>query len=164
MYKSVDVLIRSAQKIFASVPHAEIVIAGSGEEQANLEKLVESLGLSDKITFVGKVSEEDKILLYQKAWVAVNPSFKEGWGITTIEANACGTPVVASDVPGLRDSVRNPSTGFLCQYGSEEDFSNKIVKILEDQDLRQIMEEKSVQWAEKFDWQKSAEQTVRLIL
>lgn len=163
IYKSVDVLIRCAQNIFSSVPRAEIIIAGAGEEKGKLEKLVESLGLKEKIRFVGKVSEEMKIQLYQQAWVAVNPSLKEGWGITTIEANACGTPVVASDVPGLRDSVRNPSTGFLAQYGSEGDFSNKIIRILKDADLRKNMEEKSVKWAEEFDWQKSAEKTLGVI-
>lgn len=163
LYKSVDVLIRSAQKIFLLSPLAEIVIAGSGEEKGKLENLVESLGLNKKITFVGKISEAEKIQLYQKAWVAVNPSLKEGWGITTIEANACGTPVVASDVPGLRDSVRNPSTGFLAQYGNERDFSNKIIKILQDNDLRRNMEYKSVKWAERFDWQNSAEKTAHLL-
>lgn len=163
LYKSVDVLIRSAQKIFASVPLAEIIIAGAGEEKERLEKLVESLKLKGKITFTGRVSEEEKIELYQKAWVVVNPSLKEGWGITTIEANACGTPVVASDVPGLRDSVRNPSTGFLVEYGNVEGFSKKIVQLLQDDDLRKDMEKKSVKWAAKFDWQESAEKTIQLI-
>jgi glycosyltransferase involved in cell wall biosynthesis/O-antigen/teichoic acid export membrane protein len=163
IYKSVDVLIRSAQKIFETVPHAEMIIAGGGEEKKRLEKLVDNLGLKEKITFVGKVSEERKIELYQKAWVVVNPSLKEGWGITTIESNACGTPVVASDVPGLRDSVRNPSTGFLVKYGSIEGFSQKIIQLLQDNDLRKNMEQKSVKWAEQFDWQKSAEKTVRLL-
>lgn len=164
MYKSVDILIQSAKKIFESVPHAEIVIAGSGEEKKKLENLVKNLGLSDKVTFVGRVSEEGKIQLYQKAWVAVNPSLKEGWGITTIEANACGTPVVASDVPGLRDSVCNPSTGFLVQYGNIGDFSSKIIRILKDTDLRKSMEENSVKWAERFDWQRSAERSLKIII
>jgi glycosyltransferase involved in cell wall biosynthesis len=163
LYKSVDVLINSAKKIFASEPDARIVIAGSGEERGRLEHLVKRLRLKGKITFLGKITEKEKIKLYQKAWVAVNPSLKEGWGITTIEANACGTPVVASDVPGLRDSVRNPSTGFLVKYGSVEGFSNKILQLLQDEFLRKDMEKKSVTWANQFDWQESAEKTVRVL-
>jgi len=50
---------------------------------------------------LGRVTEDEKILLFQKAWMFVNPSFMEGWGLTTVEANACGTPAIASDVRDL---------------------------------------------------------------
>lgn len=164
MYKSVDVFIKSAKQIFKAEPHAQIIIAGDGEERGKLEELTDKLGLNKKIKFLGKISEKEKIQLYQKAWVAVNPSMKEGWGITTIEANACGTPVVASDVPGLRDSVKNPSTGFLVEYGNSQALSQKILKVIKDQELREDMEIKSVKWARNFEWNVSAERTLGIIL
>jgi len=164
LYKSIDVFIRSLKKVLTLAPETEIIIAGDGEERGKLERLVESLGLKDKVRFLGKVAEEEKIKIYQKAWVAVNPSLKEGWGITTIEANACGTPVVASDVPGLRDSVRNPSTGFLVEYGNENEFSRKILEIINDDEMREYMQRKSVEWARNFEWHTSAQKGLNIIL
>ena len=104
----------------------------------------------------------EKIKLYQKAWVFVNPSFMEGWGITTIEANACATPVVASNVPGLRDSVRNPHSGFLVPYGSINEFSTKIIELIKDDSLRAKMSIEGLSWAQQFDWQKSADKSLEI--
>ena len=106
-YKSLDVLVRAAKKVISTNPKVKFVIAGFGEERKKLERLAEKLGIEKSVEFVGRVSEKEKINLYQKAWVFVNPSFIEGWGITTIEANACGTPVVASNVSGLISIMRS---------------------------------------------------------
>jgi glycosyltransferase involved in cell wall biosynthesis len=101
-YKSVPVFIRVAKKILQDMPSVEFVIAGDGEEKQALMALVKKLKLEKHITFTGAVTEQEKVRLYQRAWVFVNPSLMEGWGMTTIEANACGTPVVASNVGGLQ--------------------------------------------------------------
>lgn len=161
-YKSVDVLIRAAKIVLTTIPHAEFVIAGDGEEKANLIKLVKDLKLEVNITFMGKVSEDQKKNLYQKAWLLVHPSMMEGWGIAIIEANACGTPVVAADVPGLRDSVKNPHTGYLLRHGDHEGFAEKICLLLEDQKLRQDMSEYSVIWAKQFEWDTSARKSIEV--
>jgi glycosyltransferase involved in cell wall biosynthesis len=81
----------------------------------------------------------------------------EGWGITTIEANACGTPVVAADVPGLRDSVRDMETGYLVPHGDTNGFASRILAIIEDQKLRERLAEQSVLWAQQFDWRAKSE-------
>lgn len=154
-YKSVNVLIASFKKVIEIIPEVRLIIAGDGEERAGLERMAIRLKLSDKITFLGRVSEEEKVKLFQRAWVCVNPSFFEGWGITSIEANACGTPVIASNVSGLRDSVRNPHTGFLVPYGDVELFADRIVLLLKDKKLRGQMSEGAIKWAIKFDWEKS---------
>src|SRR6185369_15768798 len=90
-YKSIDVLIKAFSIVVNKNPRSRLIIAGSGEEESNLKRLVRELNIKSKVQFVGKVSESDKVSLLQKAWVFVNPSFMEGWGITTVEANACGT-------------------------------------------------------------------------
>jgi len=87
----------------------------------------------------------------------------EGWGITTIEANACGTPTVASNVAGLRDSVYNPHSGFLVPYGDVDEFTNKITLLIEDKKIRTLMSQESVQWAKKFDWNKSAKHGLEIL-
>ena len=67
--------------------------------------------------FHGFVSEEEKLALLRRTWANLFPSPKEGWGITVMEAAACGTPSLASDSPGLRDSVRDGETGYLVPHG-----------------------------------------------
>ena len=154
-YKSINVLITSFKKVVEIIPEVRLIIAGDGEERVGLERLTKRLKLSDKITFLGRVSEKKKIRLMQRAWVFVNPSFMEGWGITSIEANACGTPVVASNVPGLRDSVKNPHSGFLVPYGDVELFADRITFLLKNKNVRRQMSGQAVHWAKKFEWDKS---------
>ncbi len=162
--KSVDILIHAAKKISAVLPKVRFVIAGDGPERANLTKLVRSLGLENIVTLIGKVSEEEKIRHYQQSWVFVNPSLIEGWGITTIEANACGTPVVASNVAGLRDAVHNPHSGLLVPYGDVNEFTNAIIELLTKQSVRNRMSAEAIDWAKKYDWEKSADNFEQLIL
>ena len=162
-YKSVDVLIRSFKQILEKIPTARLVIAGGGEEEARLRGVSHELELCKHIEFKGKVSDKDRLLLLQQAWVFVNPSMMEGWGITTIEANACGVPVVASNVPGLRESVRNPHTGYLVTYGNEAEFAGRIVELLESPALREEMGRNALAWASGFDWELGAKKTLKLI-
>jgi cellulose synthase/poly-beta-1,6-N-acetylglucosamine synthase-like glycosyltransferase/glycosyltransferase involved in cell wall biosynthesis len=161
--KSLSVFIHSAQKVLEKFPQVEFIIAGDGEDKHRLMKLTKSLNLEAKIKFTGKVSEEEKVDLYQKAWVFVNPSLMEGWGITTIEANACGTPVVASNVAGLRDAVHNPHSGVLVPYGNVDEFSKYIVKLINNKGMRQRMVKDSIAWAKKYSWDSAVKQITELL-
>ena len=111
-YKRIDVVVSALPRVRAAVPDARLVIVGRGSATAALERQVAALGLRDAVTFRGFVDEDEKVALYRGARVFVNPSEKEGWGLTVLEANACGTPVVASDVPGCVVCVRG---GTVCQ-------------------------------------------------
>lgn len=162
-YKRVDVLLRSAKEILETHPSVQFVIAGDGEYKKNLKKLAARLGIEKNVEFVGKVTEDEKRDLYGKAWVVVNPSMMEGWGITTIEANACGTPVIASDVPGLRDSVRNGHTGYLFPLGNSQELAVKIKNLLSNPTLLRKMGKSAHIWAEKYDWAISAEKFSQVI-
>ena len=95
-------------------------VAGQGEDRGRLEALTDSLGLRDLVSYLGYISEEDKRDLLRRAWANVYPSPKEGWGISNIEAAACGTPSLASDAPGLRESVVNDRSGYLIPHGNIE--------------------------------------------
>lgn len=161
--KSINILILAAQIVIQHVPKVKIIIAGDGPCKKNLVRIVKKLKLDNYISFTGKVSEQEKLKLYQQAWVFVNPSLIEGWGITTIEANACGTPVVASNVAGLRDAVHNPHSGVLVPYGNVEEFAKSITKLLTNATIRHRMSQESVYWAKKFDWNHSANQLLTII-
>jgi len=162
-YKSVDVLIRAIKGIAQDVPNVTLTIAGSGESRPRLEQMVHDLNLSGVVKFVGKISEETKAELLAKSWVFAQPSMIEGWGITIIEANASGTPVVASNVPGLRDSVKNPHNGFLVPWGDASKFAEKITLLIKDNDLRKDFGDFGLMWARNFRWEKNAARFKALI-
>ncbi|MCK5123103.1 MAG: glycosyltransferase family 4 protein [Candidatus Pacebacteria bacterium] len=163
-YKSLDILIKAMKKVVEQVPDVKLSIVGDGDNKKELEKLVEKLNLKKHINFRGFVSEEKKREFLQRSWVAVNPSFNEGWGVTSIEANACGTPVIASDVEGLRDSVIDGKTGYLFDYGDHNMLAEKIVKVLNDEHKREKFSINAIKWADNFDWNKSADEFEEIIL
>ncbi len=163
-YKRVDVIIRAMHAIRERVPGARLVIIGSGDGLPALRKLADTLSLSDQIVkFAGFVSEEEKVEYLRRSWVAVNTSPKEGWGIVGMEAQACGTPVVVSDAPGLRESVIDGETGYLFDFGDVAGLADKVSHLLESPELRAEMGKKASVWASKFTWDKAADETHELI-
>lgn len=155
-YKRLEDFILTAKAIHRMVPSARFVIAGEGDDGERLRQLTRDMGMQKVITFTGRVSEAKKIQLYQQAWVVMNPSSMEGWSITTIEANACGTPVIAADVPGLRDSIRPRHTGVLVSLGDINAYTQELFRLLTNSTVREEMSKNSRKWAMQFSWSKSA--------
>ncbi|HUN01918.1 MAG TPA: glycosyltransferase, partial [Niabella sp.] len=162
-YKSIDTLIKAADELRETIPNLKVKIAGFGESRKDLERLTKKLGLQKYVEFLGRVSETDKVRLLGEAWVFVQPSTFEGWGISVLEANACGTPIVASRVPGLIDSVKNPSTGYTVKVKDEKAFAKAIAKLLNDNDLREKFSDNSIKWAEQFNWEVKSQEFMKLI-
>ena len=118
-YKRVDLPIRAVSRLRDQSIPGRLLVAGRGEHRQDLMRLAASLRLGeDRVRFLGYVSQADKIALLREAWVHVLTSSKEGWGISVLEAAACGTATIASDVPGLRDSVVHGRTGWLVPHGT----------------------------------------------
>ena len=105
-YKGIEVAIRALALARRQRPDLGLAIAGTGADQARLRRLAERLALGEAVRFHGYVDEPRKVELFRTAWANLFPSPKEGWGLTVIEAGACGTAVVAADSPGLRDSMK----------------------------------------------------------
>jgi glycosyltransferase involved in cell wall biosynthesis len=162
-YKSVDHFVHALPAVRERVPDVKAVIIGEGDDRPRLEALVKELGLSGAVEFTGFVSEETKIRLLQAMWCKVTTSSKEGWGLTVIEANACGTPVIASDVEGLRDAVQDGVTGLLYTFGDIADLAGKMMRVLTDRELRERLTQQAIAWAKKFDWERAAEETLALL-
>jgi glycosyltransferase involved in cell wall biosynthesis len=137
-------------------PDAEILVIGRGSARQELTKLTRELGIEHRTRFTGFVSDEERNELLLGTRVCVCPSEKEGWGLTVIESNAMGTPVVATDAPGLRDSVRDGETGFLVPTRSVDGFANRIAELLEDDSLATRMSREALAWSKKFDWDLAA--------
>jgi glycosyltransferase involved in cell wall biosynthesis len=159
-YKGVDLLIRALRRLRASVSGAHLVVVGQGDDLQRLRRIAKESGLADAVTFTGFVDTATKVEHLRRAQVVVTPSPKEGWGVTTIEANACGTPVIASDVPGLRDAVRHDETGLLFPYGDGAALTAAMERVLTDGLLRERLSRGALAWAGRFRWERSAEETV----
>ncbi len=162
-YKSVQHLIEAFALVKKQLPKSRLMVVGSGDYLDPLKALAQRLGLKDDVEFPGYVSTEEKVVRMRRAHVAVLPSLKEGWGLTNIEANSVGTAVVAADSPGLRDSVRDGETGFLYEYGNIEQFAQKLLAILTDDNLRKSLEQGGLTWAERFNWDNAARKFNALI-
>ncbi len=162
-YKGVQYIIRAMPDVIKALPKAKLYIAGTGNYADKLKRLVKKLRLEKNVLFQGYVSEKEKIRLLQESVLLINYSFKEGWGINVIEANACGTPVIASDVPGLRDSVINSKTGFLVKHGDEKALSNAIINLLHNTGLRKRLGRNAVEHAKGYDWDSSYKEFITVI-
>jgi glycosyltransferase involved in cell wall biosynthesis len=162
-YKSVDHLLRAFAIVRQHTPGARLVIIGEGDHRPELERLASDLGIAAAVEFTGYVDEQRKVALLRAMWFLANPSSKEGWGLTVIEANACGTPVVASDVPGLRDAIRDGQTGILYPYGDVDALASAMIRLLDGPSLRAELSERALAWARTFDWNVAARRAVELL-
>ncbi len=151
-YKGLDWVLRALPGVRARVPDVRLEVIGDGPYGDTLRAETERRGLTGAVHFLGFLPGAEKVKRLQAAWAVVQPSPKEGWGLTVVEASACGTAVVASDAPGLRDSVRRDETGLLVPYGDTPALTEALVRICTDTALRQRFETAGVTWAARFRW------------
>jgi len=163
-YKGVDWVFRSLRGVLRRVPEARLVVVGDGPHLGELKLSAARQGLAHAVEFRGFLPIEEKVRLLREAWVLVQPSPKEGWGLTVVEAGACGTAVVAADSPGLRDSVRHDVTGLLVPYGDDERLAESIALVLEDRALRGRLEAAGKEWAARFTWPECAARSLDALL
>ena len=161
-YKGVKILLDAARVMSAENKNIEFWICGSGDDLPEMKEYSHSNALKN-VHFFGRVSEDKKVELMQRAWVFVNPSFKEGWGIVNVEANYFGTPVIGSNVSGIRDSVIDRKTGLLFKYGDSKDLAKKINLLIKDNKLRARMSSEALKWARKFDWDAKANEYINIL-
>jgi len=155
-YKRVDLLLQAVAMLVRRGTSCRLLIAGRGDDRRRLEALRKSLGLGDHVDFLGFITDVEKPDLLQRSWIHLLTSANEGWGISNVEAAACGTPTIASDVPGLRDSVVDGQTGFLVPHGDVEMLSRRIEELLEDEEKRKRLGVGARSFAERFSWDASA--------
>lgn len=160
-----------AFKIFAkSHKNVRLKIAGDGPMLKDLPKILDrldpngNLDLARRIDLLGFVSKERKTELMAGALALLQTSYKEGWGLTVIEAAELGTTTIASKVPGLVDSVRDGETGLLFKKKSAKDCANCMSRIAEIPELRRTLETGAETFAATFSWDRAANETEKLLL
>jgi len=146
-------------RLRSSGVETELQIVGRGDDLDRLQKLTARLDLEGTVRFLGFVDEEEKRSLLRRAWSVVFPSAKEGWGIVNVEAAACGTPAVASDSPGLRESVRDGVTGILVPHGDAAALAEALERIATERELVAGLGRDARHFAETLSWERAADLT-----
>jgi len=155
-YKCIEHLLEAFLQVHKRYSDACLLIVGEGDIRKRLEKRVSQLNINDYVTFTGHVTHEQKIENLNRMWVAVNPSSKEGWGLSVIEANACGVPVIAADSPGLRESVVHAQTGFLFPWGDVDRMARYILTVLSGEKIRDQLSKEARSRVARYSWTYSA--------
>lgn len=159
-YKSIDHLLRAAALVRRQ-RKIDLLVAGDGDARPGLEKLASRLNLP--VRFTGFVAENEKFRIYRRARLVVQPSIKEGWGLTAVEAQACGTPVVCADSPGLREVIQPGISGFLYPYGDINRLSERITELLLDDSKWRALARGAQRWAEQFSWDRAADEMENIL-
>ncbi|PYP43131.1 MAG: hypothetical protein DMD43_00285 [Gemmatimonadetes bacterium] len=158
-YKGVELALRALALARRERPDLSLDIAGTGDDAGRLQRLAHQLGVGAAVRFHGFVSEPRKRELFRAATANLFPSPKEGWGLTVMEAAASGTPSLASDSPGLRDSVRDGETGYLVPHGEAESLGRRMLELAGDPALVARLGAAARRLAESWSWDDAAAAT-----
>ena len=156
-FKGVDILLQSFSKLKSKINHIKLLIIGDGNLKKKYIQQAHDLNISEDVIFPGWIGNSDLPKYYNLSDIFVLPSTArtESFGIVIAEAQACGLPVVVSNWPGSRETLKDGETGFLVNPGDVHDLTSKIEKLLLDDDLRKSMGEKGrVRARELYDWDK----------
>lgn len=155
--KSVDTLIEAVPHIIRVHPKTHIMIVGAGHLRPKLEALVEKLGVQKHATFLGLVSDEDKLFAYNASDIFVLPSFAELEGMVVLEAMACGKPIIISDAVMSASRHFVDGNGFLFETANPKDLAKQALRLITDRDLRKEMGKASLKKSKDYDIHKSVE-------
>ena len=167
--KAPDVLIEAAAEILNRNPElrSRLVVAicggpsGSGLERPDaLITLATDLGVSDVVQFVPPTNRTELVKWYQGATVCVVPSYSESFGLVAIEAQACGTPVVAARVGGLPTAVREGISGILVDGHHAGDWAKSILQVVTDEALQQRLRAGAIDHAGHFGWEDTTDKLI----
>jgi glycosyltransferase involved in cell wall biosynthesis len=157
--KRPDHAIKAFKIVKEEIPNAELWVVGDGPYKKDLEKIA-----VDGVKFFGGLSNEHRRRLLARAWVLVNPSVREGFGLNVLEANALGTPCVAYEVAGLRDSIIDERTGLLVkENGNVEKLAEAMIKVLRDEALRKTLSENALQHCKSLSWDRTAQELEKIL-
>jgi len=164
VHKGTTAVIDAVPSLLADFPDLEVHFVGDGPERPALEEQVRRLELGNHVNIHGGLDSTQRDELMRTAWLSVNASEGEGWGLTVIEANSFGVPVLAYRRPGLRYSIRNGETGWLID--EERPLHAAVADALHqmaDEAEAAAMAKRARQWAAQFTWDEMADQVRSLL-
>lgn len=168
--KGVRYLIEAMPRILAGHPSMRLSIAGDGPDRQQLQKLAQELGVASAVNFLGAVDQASLREKYRSATLFVAPSVvakggdQEGLGLVFVEALGCACPVIASDLPAVKDVIIDGETGLTCRQNDSVDLADKIDYLLERPELRHRLGEAGRRHVTaRFDWETIAQRYANLI-
>ncbi|MGA2602912.1 MAG: glycosyltransferase family 4 protein [Verrucomicrobiia bacterium] len=161
--KCVTHVVDAFEIIARKLPAATLTIVGQGDFETELRSIIASKKLQDRVRMTGYLDAEKLRDEMQRAWVLAYPSPKEGWGLCVTECAACGTPTVASNSPGLCESVCDGESGFLVQHGDIAGFAEKLLLLLTTDSLRRQMSEAAMKRANLLTWDETARRALDVL-
>jgi D-inositol-3-phosphate glycosyltransferase len=173
--KGIDILMQAIAILHKNneingCPHYLVIVGGNPEAEgsnmdAEMNRLMQmrrDLDLKDLVVFLGKRDQDMLPYYYSAAEIVIMPSHYESFGMVALEAMACGTPVVASQVGGLGFLVQDGVTGFVVPHADPELLSEKIKLLVCDEELRLQLGKNANAYAQDYDWQKITKRTIEL--
>jgi D-inositol-3-phosphate glycosyltransferase len=160
--KGVEIAIRAVAMIAPRHPDLKLVVLGEngqdeGESEAmRLAGLARSLGVEDRVDFKGSVVHSELTAYYRAAEALLMPSYSESFGLVGLEAQACGCPVIASNVAGLASVVRSEATGYLIDGDSPKDYAERVERLLSDPALATELGRRGAQRSRRLTWDRTA--------
>ncbi len=142
-----------------SLPHAMVIAGKKGWAYNGVRDLVNRLGIEKDVIFLDYIDDNDLVLLYNTASLFIMPSLYEGFGLPVLEAMACGTPVVASNVSSIPEVLKD--AGILVNPYDKDSICDGMFRVLTDVKLQEELREKSLKRAKFFSWEKTARLVLR---
>lgn len=162
-YKGIYTALEAFQIFSKKYPEVKLRIAGGGPLFKKMPDIIKRYGLSGKVILEGFVSGEKKRTLLVEAIGLLQTSYKEGWGLTVIEAGECKTATIASAVPGLVDSVIDQKTGILFPVKNASLCAKAMELFYTDSVRRESLELEAQKHAAEFTWEKAAKETLKML-
>lgn len=156
-----DILIQAFSQLVAKFKDRDfrLLIVGEGSERKKLMELSKELGIINKVTFTGHIDNNSVANYVNKMDIVCIPSLFEGFGVSAVEACACGRPVIASNVGGLKEIIRDGYNGYLVEPSNVIDLQIKLEKMLGDRNkLIEFSQNALKVVKEKYNWEQNAEE------
>jgi glycosyltransferase involved in cell wall biosynthesis len=160
--KRYDLLLAACAEARRAIPDLELVVVGEGYERPALDERVRALDAEGWVRFSGFLREHELVDLYRRAWVVASASAREGWGMALTEAAACGTPAVATRIPGHVDAVCDGVSGLLTDESAPA-IGAGLVRVLGDADLRERLRAGALARASELTWEATATGMMRAL-
>ena len=148
--KGMDLVLPAFANVHSDFPETSLLVVGDGSLRKSMEEDVESLGLSDSVSFAGRQPQDRLQDFYDKIDILLMPSRSEGFGLTAVEGMARGCILVAADTGGLPEVVRNGKEGYLHRQENLKDLSDKIKYLIKDRNSMAILSKAALQRARDF--------------
>ena len=163
--KGIEEVIKAFSFIIREQPSCQLRIVGGGEERyiKELKAMISDYGVSNHVTFFGKVTEQKKYALMARSHLLLHASVKEGWGLVVLEAASVGTPSIVYDVPGLRDVVKNRKTGMVVKSNSPQEMAKEALRLMSNNKRYAFFQKNGKAWVHSLRWSDVTKSSLALL-